>query len=115
MTQIETRIRLYYAPRRALPQSTSLFPTTSACASPGGKIPALAESAWAADPGWRDLGFHINEDSYFQYQWTLLSSTSGVAVAIGDLDCDDTYAQMTLLINLVEDNVFETTTVFLDD
>ena len=115
MDQLENRIRLYHTIKRALPPSAALFPNVEACDSPQGKIPVQPESAWQADNGWREMGFHINESSYFQYQWTLLGPTSGIAQAIGDLDCDDIYAQMTLLINLVEGNVFETTTVFLDD
>ena len=115
MEALRERIRLYHTLKRGLPQTAALFPNVTACASAKGKIPPQPESAWFADPGWRDIGFHINEESYFQYEWTQLSPTSGIAIAIGDLDCDNTFAQMTLVIDLVEGNVFETTSAFLDD
>ena len=64
------------------------------CCGGGGTEPnhCKADSvAWAADPVWKALDFHIDEDNLFIYDYT--SPADGktfTATATGDLDCDGT-------------------------
>jgi prepilin-type N-terminal cleavage/methylation domain-containing protein len=113
--QLDKRIRIYFATKQKLPPSAVQFPTTTACASADGKIPVQPQSAWEADPGWRELQFHVNEPSYFQYEYALISPTMASAYAVGDLDCDGSVATMTLVVNIVEGNAYETEIDFLDE
>lgn len=115
ISAIEKRIRLYQGEKQRLPQTAALFPATEACAHAEGKIPAEPQSAWDADPGWREIGFHLDEAHYFRYSWTQTSPTSGLIVAVGDLDCDGEYAMVLASIAIVEGNTFESRSELLED
>lgn len=47
------------------------------------------------------MGFHVDEDSRYEYTW----AAGGVASAIGDLDCDTTKTTATLTLTLSEGNL----------
>ena len=76
-------------------------------------MPALADSrsvraaqtAWeAAGVGWKEMGFHVDEDSRYQYAW----DGAGVATAIGDLDCDTVKTTQTLTMTVNNGNLVAT-------
>jgi prepilin-type N-terminal cleavage/methylation domain-containing protein len=89
--------KTYYQAQTKYPQGTAgVLPAAdgTACAQTGKKF--APTTAWASDPVWLDLDFHIEEAAYFSYHYE--STTSGVAtaLAVGDLDCDGKLATYTL-------------------
>lgn len=108
-------VELYHIKTRRLPDSAPLFPPGNACLSPTGKIPAVPQSSWFADPNWAALEFRIDEPTYYRYQWTLVNPTFGTADAIGDLDCDGIFAVNTVQVELLSGNTMETTLTFIDE
>ncbi|MEO8701134.1 MAG: prepilin-type N-terminal cleavage/methylation domain-containing protein [Kofleriaceae bacterium] len=115
LDSIDKRIHVYYATKQQLPPSATQFPTTTACTEPSGKNPVVLQSAWEIDPGWRALGFHLDEPSYFQYEYALVSPTMASAYAVGDLDCDGSMSTLTLVVNIIEGQAYETEFEFLDE
>ena len=63
-------------------------PTTVCCGQPKNKCVANA-AQWATAP-WQALDFQIDDDNYFQYNYTATVGTGFVSQAIGNLDCDAT-------------------------
>jgi type II secretory pathway pseudopilin PulG len=52
---------------------------------------------WAnEDPGWSTIGFSVAEPTYYSYEVEPLAGGAYVIRAIGDLDCDGTYATFEL-------------------
>ncbi len=86
---------------------TSSYPTTAGnrlpkdadgCCAGGGteKNHCKADpAAFAADAGWKELDFQIDEDSLFTYKYTG-GAADFTALASGDLDCDGTPIVYTL-------------------
>ena len=108
LSNIARKIKSYHNERSSLPPSTETVmpgPDGAACGSPTNKHPRRAQSEWEADPGWKAMGFHIDEDTLFSYHWTRVSPTEGYALAVGDLDCDTTLSTYRLDIRVVEGNV----------
>jgi len=107
--KIEASLQLnYHMETSSLPPSTEAVmpgPDGAACSSPSNKLPRRAQSEWEVDPGWKAMGFHIDEDTLFSYHWTRVSPTEGYALAVGDLDCDTTLSTYRLDIRVVEGNV----------
>ena len=62
-----------------------------------------AQSVWEGQTGWKEMGFHVDEDSRYEYSWA--AGPPGVASAIGDLDCDGTKTTATLTLSLSEGNL----------
>src|SRR5512140_442945 len=61
------------------------------CCGGGGVDPNKCKAdsaAWAADPVWKALEFHIDEDNQFIYNYTSTDGKTFTATATGDLDCD---------------------------
>jgi type IV pilus assembly protein PilA len=96
----------YYEAEHATSAGTVLarqFPATQAsspalaacCASVGGKCdPAAQASVWRT-PTWSALNFSVDDPFYFSYAYAsggTDSSSTFVAGAQGDLDCDTTYS-----------------------
>jgi type II secretory pathway pseudopilin PulG len=78
-------------------------PDGGACANQQtGKMPAVPQSVWDADPGWKALRFHIDEPSMYSYHWTRVSATEGYALAVTDLDCDGMMSTTRLDITVTE-------------
>ncbi len=107
-------IRVFHSLKGILPQSTSLMPTTTACASPTSKTPPTVLSDWTSDPGWKEIEFFVGDAGYFQYQW-VSNGTDGVASAIGDLDCDNIKAQLIVDVSITTGAVFETVQTDITD
>jgi prepilin-type N-terminal cleavage/methylation domain-containing protein len=65
------------------------------CSGPNNKCPAVPAS-FASDQGWASIDFQIDEPSLFRYDYTGAASTFS-AIALGDLDCDNT--EITYILN----------------
>ena len=85
LRSIETKVKVYYNERMELPPSAQMMPGDPAQC---GLLPMRSERDWNADPGWRALGFHIDEPARYAYRWTKDSDTAGHAEALMDRDCD---------------------------
>ena len=81
---------------------TSSFPSGKAkmlpdvptcCSGEGGKC--AVSTAWASDPVWKALDFSIDEPSMYRYSYESDGKTF-TALAVGDTDCDGTFATFTL-------------------
>jgi prepilin-type N-terminal cleavage/methylation domain-containing protein len=111
LNNISKKEKAYYVEHAGLSPSAALFPTTVACGNTvtDNKYARQAQSAWAADPGWAAIDFHIDQDNLYQYQWVdnvpTGATANGVATATGDTDCDGTTASYTLTITVVEGNI----------
>ncbi len=99
--RIERDIKTTYMERSALPASAPLTPDGEACGQPNHKFAPVSE--WTG--GWAEMGFRVDEPSYFQYRWTKVSETEGYAEAIGDLDCDGEPSTTRLDIRVIEGNI----------
>lgn len=73
----------------------------AACAGPGGKFAVV--NTWAADAGWTQLDFQVDEPNLFSYTYTG-NATTPSATADGDLDCDGTTIQYTLNMTATNGN-----------
>lgn len=106
---LERAIKEHAIEKAQLPPSSTTSlpgPDGSACASRDHlRMPHVPMSAWDADPTWRALRFHVDEDGTYTYHWIKTSETSGKALAVGDLDCDTTMTTVELDIEMVDGNV----------
>lgn len=118
LDQMMKRLRLYHHEKGFLPPSATLFPTVSACASSTGKVPAMPQSAWDANLGWKTIGFHVDEPGYYQYDWQVTNAVPfpnmGTALAIGDLDCDGLPSISQVDVQLSGTSMFEYEFSFID-
>lgn len=119
LDQLIKRVKLFHAENSRLPTSaTTVRPLVAACESPTGKTSVERESAWFSDPGWRELGFHIDEPGYYQYAWLNLGTPTfplGYAYAWGDTDCDGMPQYYLVLVQGFQGGMLETELTFLDD
>ena len=104
LRSIETKSKSFRNEKGKFPtSSTSNMPTTAtACV-----YAKQAQTAWES-AGWKEMGFHVDEDSRYQYKWTQSgtgNSETGNAQAIGDLDCDGTFTTASLSMTISEGNV----------
>jgi prepilin-type N-terminal cleavage/methylation domain-containing protein len=114
--KITKNIRVYAAVHRSFPPSATKMPAVAACAAGTDKAPAQPMSAWEADPGWKAIEFHLDEPSYYQYEWVLSGAVLGEVHATADFDCDGVEAKTIARVELLEGNVFETETLeFFED
>jgi prepilin-type N-terminal cleavage/methylation domain-containing protein len=110
--KITKNIRVYAGVHRSFPPSATKMPPVSACDAGADKAPAVAQSAWEADPGWKLIEFHIDEPSYYQYEWVQSGPLFGEVHATADFNCGDALTSKTIAsVSLVEGNVFETETL----
>ena len=88
---------LQYLADRVAAQATSTgkVPATAAGPTPSpdcceqGGVCAADPTRWAT-PGWQALGFSIDDDHRFTYEYVPdPSGRSAIVRAVGDLDCDD--------------------------
>ena len=77
------------------------LPTTTACASTGGKNPV--STGWAGDSGWSALDFQIDEPNLFNYKYTG-GVSAATATGVGDLDCDGTSITYTMSLSAPNGN-----------
>jgi prepilin-type N-terminal cleavage/methylation domain-containing protein len=105
LDNMEKKVKTFHIEKSRLPATAVLTPGSAACASSTGKIPKLPQSSWDANVGWREMQFHVDEDTLFQYNWSTSSTTAGLGTAIGDLDCDGTIVTYSLIVAKVEGNI----------
>ncbi len=65
---------------------------------------ATVDSTWAADSTWSALDFQIDEPNLFKYDYSSSAVTSGVAHAVGNLDCDTVSISYTLTLTAPSGN-----------
>ena len=99
------RVRGYVAEHHALPDLTvGPTPEVGTCCSAGGTC-APEASRWD-QPGWRTLGFSIDDRHRFAYQ-ARREGAALVLTAIGDQDCDGVRATYEVRLTLDGDRVVE--------
>lgn len=113
LRSMETKIKTFYNEKARLPASGSMMPgpAESICSGPDQALSRKPQSAWD-QAGWGEMGFHVDENSRYAYEW---DAKTGVARAIGDLDCDGTMTTTTLTIKIVEGNPMAEYTEPTDD
>ncbi len=101
LKNISTAVKTYFTEKSLMPpSSTSSLPGADggACANtttdPVGKFPVVS---FAADPAWGAMGFAVTAPALFTYHWTK-GTTTNVATAVGDIDCDTTLVTYSLII-----------------
>jgi hypothetical protein len=110
LRSMEMKVKTFYNEKSRFPVSAAMMPgpAGSACSDPSNRIARKPPAAWESEAGWREMGFHIDEDSFYSYQWTSSGSGSqatGEAIAVGDIDCDGTLTTTTARFKVVEGNV----------
>lgn len=117
LDQLMKRLRLFHHEKGYLPPSASQYPDVAACSSPTGKVPKRTQSQWDAQ-GWGAIGFHIDEEGYYQYEWQITNASPvpnmGTATAIGDLDCDGLPSISQVDVTLSGTSLFEFEFSFID-
>jgi type IV pilus assembly protein PilA len=96
---IETKVKTFRTEKARFPAAGTTMPTTAGADCTFTKA---NQAAWeAAGVGWKEMGFHVDEDSRYQYAW----DGTGTATAIGDLDCDTVKTTQTLTLTLDSGNL----------
>lgn len=101
LRSMETKAKSFYGEK-------SVFPAAATAAKPGAALPTdaclfakEATAAWQA-AGWTQLGFHVDENSRYQYTWTSGGAAGPTATGQGDANaaagCDTAVVQMQLLL-----------------
>jgi type IV pilus assembly protein PilA len=94
----------FRSPGRTVPPS-SRPPVARALQRERQAAPSKPETAWhAANDGWKEMGFHIDDDTLF-YKWTKASASAGAGEAISDLDCDGTLTTVKLDLTMDGGNI----------
>ncbi len=101
LRSIETKVKTFRIEKGRFPVAATALPTTADAACVYTKIP---QTDWEAQVGFKEMGFHIDEDSRYQYSWAP-GATAGTATAEGDLDCDGTPTSQTLVMTLDNGNL----------
>jgi hypothetical protein len=90
------RVGQHFAERKTFPPTAAgPTPAIGACCEAGGTC-AVAAAPWQT-PGWRALGFSIDDPHRFSYSYTP-SGDSAVLRAVGDADCDGTPTVIELVL-----------------
>lgn len=101
----ERKLKEYYVQHSAFPVGTSApVPARPCCESPEGRCSVVAASEWSAQPGWGEIGFHIDEPTRFQYTYSGTASSATVT-ATGDPECDNPGKKMVLHLTTEVGNV----------
>lgn len=87
LSYLAERAALVHAATGKLPMTAAGPSPLPACCDQGGACTPEA-SVWSA-PGWRELGFSIDDPYRYTYQYLPdPTGTSAILRAVGDLDCD---------------------------
>lgn len=108
--KITKNIRVHAMLKHAFPPSAATMPPVPACAGGTDKAPAASASVWEA-AGWKALDFHIDEPTYYQYEWVQTGALQGLVKATADFDCDGTPSETVAVVELIDGNVFEALTI----
>ncbi|MGE0872509.1 MAG: type IV pilin protein [Kofleriaceae bacterium] len=92
LNKLAKNAKVEYNTESSFPQGVSALlpgPLRRAClsASPKGK---MAVVSWTGDAVWKALNFQVDEPALFSYIYGSMGTQAGIALAIGDLDCDAT-------------------------
>ncbi len=96
---IETKVKTFRTEKGRVPVAAAAKPGTYVAADC--TYTKEAQSAWELEAGWKEMGFHVDETSRYQYSW----DGASVANAVGDLDCDTTPTTQSLTLTLSEGNL----------
>lgn len=111
LRRIERGIKTFHIEKGRFPVSTAIaLPDEdgAACRSPGGKMPPPPLGRATQDPGWNEIGFELDEPSYFSFHWKVISEKEGEITAVGDLDCDGALSTHKVVVRISEGNVVST-------
>jgi hypothetical protein len=87
LRMLEKRLKVAYMETSAFPTGKAgPMPAKPCCQGPNGKCAVEPASAWAADPVWKALEFHIDEPAEFQYSYDS-DGKIVTATAVGDPSC----------------------------
>ena len=103
--------KTYYQVQSKFPQGTAgVLPGVDggACNASGKQF--AVTNAWASDSVWLELDFHIDEVALFSYHYESTAQNHATATAVGDLDCDGTFASYTLDLSVANGNPAATLT-----
>jgi type IV pilus assembly protein PilA len=109
LNQMEKKIKSYQIEHGVVPASGAEMPGVagSQCAAGVDKIPKAAQSLWLA--GWKDMGFHIDEDSIYAYSWVQTGpTTGGSGFAKGDVNCNGNLETWEMTMGVSEGNLTTT-------
>jgi type IV pilus assembly protein PilA len=90
LRNMEEKIKTFAIPKSRLPNSAAEQPAVggSHC-NVSDKLARKTEAQWhAAADGWKEMGFHVDDDTLYSYKWTKSSASAGAGEAVSDLDCD---------------------------
>jgi type IV pilus assembly protein PilA len=99
LRSIETKAKTFRIEKGRFPVDGTAMPTTAGADCVYARA---AESVWAAITGWKEMAFHVDENSRYQYSW---NQAGGLARAVGDLDCDGVPTTQTLTLTIEGGNV----------
>lgn len=105
LRSIEVRAKTFHVEKARLPVSAPEMPTDK---GPDCIYRKASQSAWAAHEGWRELGFHVDEDSRCTYEFVAASANEAKAIARCDLDCDGNPSVSTVTLTVANGNVTAT-------
>jgi hypothetical protein len=105
LSYLAEKVTLSYLRTGKLPAGAPLTPRPSCCEQGGTCSPDPA--TWAA-PGWSALGFSIDDDYRYSYEYVPdPSGTSATLRAIGDLDCDGKSSLYEVKLTITGGQVFQ--------
>ena len=117
LNQMEKKVKTFSIEHNGrVPADGTEMPDAAAaqCAAAYGndKLKKQTQAVWsAAGTGWKEMGFHIDEDSLYSYSWKS-AGTQGKGYATGDLNCNGTASTFEMDIDL--DTSGNLTTTYLD-
>lgn len=102
------KVSLSYLANGKLPPGAPPTPRPSCCEQGGTRSPDPA--VWAA-PGWTGLGFSIDDEYRYTYEYAPdPSGTSAMLRAVGDLDCDGKSSLYEVKLTITAGQVFRSWT-----
>lgn len=107
LKRLERNIKLAHATNGTLPKGKVELTPGKPCCETGG---ACSDPAAWKDPVWQALDFQIDEPHRFRYSYESNGKTFTVK-AVGDLDCDGTEIQYTMVGTIDEHAEVQTTVV----
>ena len=116
LRSIETKAKSFFAaPKRFPGFAAGTAPGTAALTTIKPGVADVTNCTYTKEPqtaweagGWRELGFHVDEASRFQYtyQSNVLATAAAAAgaSAVGDVGCDGTTVSKSLTLTVVSGN-----------
>ena len=93
LNKLAKNSKVYYNTTASFVQGTAVARPTTMTNCKG-----VLDNTWASDTVWAALDFQIDEPNLFQYDYVSAATTSGIATAVGDLDCDTTMITYSLTL-----------------